>query len=503
MSKSENSSHFDPRGASVSLRLRLTLLIIAVFAVMQVTLSVLSLVAMRKALDDEASGTLSAWAMDVAHALSSGQITEERFSRLVSPLGRGLSDKALSWSVYSESGPLIADASGREPSDSGIIRDAFEAKDTVTRVRTLAPGQDDREHHARATAVPFVGADGTRYAVLVETNVPMIDNAMERINRIVVISTPFGLTAAAIAGWYVAGVAVRPFARLRYIAQHMGPQSMGQKITINSSASEITRLQDDLNNAMSRLDAGYQAQERFIANISHEIKTPIATVLTEAQTLGRRDALPADVRQFLKSAEDEMRRLGQLVESFLLLARVREGKGIFTIDKTYPVNELVMESIKHCDMIAEKQGVALLPTLLDPEEDEANVRGDPALLRTLIDNLVRNALRFSPKGQRVEVDVHRDGESVCIGVRDHGPGIPPDVLSHVFDRFSQTKSEQRLGRGSGLGLEIAKGIAELHGGDIHAKNNPDGGCLFTICLPHAVIIPDSTAGQSRSSLLDK
>ncbi len=296
-------------------------------------------------------------------------------------------------------------------------------------------------------------------------------------------STPVGLLATAVAGWLIAGRVVRPIQRLSDYAHTLGPETLQQPIDVGSNAVELARLQEELNQARRRLDAGLQAQERFVANVSHEIKTPIATVLAESEVLRRDPSLSADVRRFLNSTEDEMRHLGRLVESFLMLTRVRHGQTVATSDELYPVNELVMESVRHCMPMARQYGVRIVPQLTYGDGRDLLLRGDLELLRTMIDNLIRNAIRFSKRDDGVDLRVELAGDCICVHVRDFGPGLPPELIAHVFDRFAQAKGEERLGRGSGLGLEIAQGIAELHSGTIEVVNCTDTGCCFSIRLP--------------------
>jgi signal transduction histidine kinase len=136
--------------------------------------------------------------------------------------------------------------------------------------------------------------------------------------------------------------------------------------------------------------------------------------------------------------------------------------------------------------MADQYQIVLAPHLC--EDGEApQVRGDPALMRTMIDNLVRNAVRFSPKGQTILVTASAEGREAVVRVRDYGSGIPEQIIGRIFDRFVQAPDEQRRGRGHGLGLEISQGIAELHGGRIGARNcpPPEGGCEFEVRLPKA------------------
>jgi signal transduction histidine kinase len=141
--------------------------------------------------------------------------------------------------------------------------------------------------------------------------------------------------------------------------------------------------------------------------------------------------------------------------------------------------------------MADMHAVTIRIHLKETPQHELLVFGDPELLRTMIDNVIRNAIRFSPQQQAVEVTVDADEENALVRVRDFGVGIPEEIISTLFDRFTQAKSEERLNRGSGLGLEIAQGIAELHGGGITVENCLGGGCAFTIRVPMTRDRPDA------------
>jgi signal transduction histidine kinase len=214
------------------------------------------------------------------------------------------------------------------------------------------------------------------------------------------------------------------------------------------------------------------------------MKTPIAVLVTEAQTLHLEDQSDEIVR-FVRSVEEEMLKLGQLVDSFLVLTRVREERAPSGVERL-AVNDLVMDSLDDCQSLAMQYRVYLEPELIAEEALlDASVRGDPHLLRTMLNNLIRNAIRFSPECERVKIRAVCRAETVEISVRDRGSGIPEDLIDRIFDRFAQADGEKRRGRGHGLGLEIAQGIAELHDGFIEVRNCDDGGCAFTIRLPRA------------------
>lgn len=305
--------------------------------------------------------------------------------------------------------------------------------------------------------------------------------------RILLVGGLFGTIASMISGWIIAGVAVEPLRRLAGIADKLVPNTVKQasnrpEFDEVQETPEIQQLASELHAAKVRIREAFAAQERFLSNISHEIKTPIATLQLEAQTLDR-SRLPPEGMEFVESAEDEMRKLGRLVESFLTLTRVRDGQGEAPPHRC-GANELVMDSLEDCALMAEQHGVRLDVQLADSEEAlDAAVAGDPELLRTMINNLVRNAIRFTPRNGRVRVLAMVRDDTFCIAVRDEGPGLPPELLKEVFDRFVQSSEETRRKRGHGLGLAIAQGIAELHGGRIHVKNLQPNGAEFTAELP--------------------
>jgi signal transduction histidine kinase len=295
--------------------------------------------------------------------------------------------------------------------------------------------------------------------------------------------TPIGLLAAALTGWFIAGIAVAPLERLGAVAKRLSPASISEKVEISSPDLEVARLENELEQARRRIEAGFTAQSRFMLNVSHELKTPIAVLLTEIQTVEPGESSHA-VRVVLASAVEEMRRLGRMIDSFLLLTSVRE-RGEPARADLYAVNELVMDSVDQCRPMAAQHEVTLRPHLLHGDHLDAVVAGDHELLRTMLDNLVRNAVRFSPEPGRVDVEAATENSSVLLRVCDRGPGIPEDLLPRIFDRFAQATDERRRGRGHGLGLEIAQGIAELHGGAISVRNREAGGCEFTVRLPRA------------------
>ncbi len=233
------------------------------------------------------------------------------------------------------------------------------------------------------------------------------------------------------------------------------------------------------------------SQGRFVGNIAHEIKTPLTLVLTQLDLMLHATHDPTAVRVHAKSIAEDVRHLSDLVESFLRLARP-----FAQTDKSHhspvDVHDFVMESVRRSQALAHVSGVGIVITFADHVEGAPSpeVLGDAVLLEAMVENLLRNAVRFSPRTAKVEVSVDTRGDAVQIHVRDHGTGIAAEHLESVFDWFFHPPGLTLPSAGTGFGLAIARHVAEHHGGTIGLRNAVDQGCEFEITLPRHQV-PDT------------
>lgn len=332
-----------------------------------------------------------------------------------------------------------------------------------------------------AMLTQLVGSDRLPYILCVTTSDRFVERQLAVVNDMVMMTFLTAPLLGILSGWFVSGIAVAPLRRVQDLIREMGPSQLNRSIEMPDGGAEVNELVQELDDARKRIRDAFEAQERFLANVSHEIKTPISVLLMEAQTLDLK-GMPDEIVYFVDSTQGEMSRLGNLVESFLTLTRIEDGEGKVR-GKRYAANDLAMDSVEHCAVMANQLGIWLRPQLFADEETiDLAVSGEPELLTTMIDNLIRNAIRFSSKGDGVEIVLSDEGERIGFAVRDEGPGIAPDKLATIFDRFTQANQHERKGRGHGLGLTIAKGIAELHRGTISVRNLGVG-CEFKVLLP--------------------
>lgn len=364
---------------------------------------------------------------------------------------------------------------------------------------------DDQEQNLR-TAIegidaPDYGIHNTYFYTAVRkpdetliafTSAAQFSNQLSILVRLALFSLLAGLVSVTVASWIIAGFATRPIRQLQEFAEELSADNLTSDIEFEDATPEIEQLNNELAAALKRIEAGYEEQARFLANVSHELKTPISVTLTEAQVLLTSDPSESELRTFAESTAQEMSRLGKIVESFLQLSRVNKGKSRLKQTRL-EANFLVMDSFENCQAMARQYGITITPRLLE-SDSSVTVTGSRDLLHTAIDNLIRNAIRFSPKDQPVELtvqlvhaslDAPQPTSRVQICVRDYGPGVPDEIATRIFEPYTQASDERRHNRGSGLGLQIAQGIAEMHEGHISVKNL-DQGCQFTLELPASV-----------------
>lgn len=474
-----------------SLRRRLTLWMVLVWGIIQGTVVLLILLyegaAVDRFFDDRLKGRSLGIGAEIRPLLP--DLTDVQLEQIAI---RNTDDyimfKGFALVVYANDGRIIASSDQPAPPYNQICREDQSAIEAGRAFLTdsyhfaslrEAPGKE------RMVLVGIEDRDQQEYELLVVTTDAAARGLTARLQQVLIIALAAGLVGAATSAWIISGVATEPLKRVLDSMRKISPGTVGQEVRMDGGSEELAVVRREVDAMRSRMEAGFKAQERFLSNVSHEIKTPISVLLTEMQTLPSLGETPGDVREFIVSVGEELRRLGGMVESFLLLTRVRDGQPVQARIGTYQVNELIVDSMESCAGIAEQYEVSLVPILLDdPEDLDLTVNGIPDLLRTMLDNLVRNAVRFSPEHGRVIITARRPSDSeVTIEVRDFGTGIPPGMLDTIFDRFAQNESEVKRGRGHGLGLEIALGIAEIHGGGITVENCEDRGCRFIVRLP--------------------
>jgi signal transduction histidine kinase len=241
---------------------------------------------------------------------------------------------------------------------------------------------------------------------------------------------------------------------------------------------ELGQFARAFNGLLARLRDTLRVQRQFMADASHELRTPVSIVQSAADvTLARDTRSETDYRDALAIVAGESRRLGRLVDDMLVLARADAGGYPLRLEHLY-LDELAADCRRTVEVLARDRGV----TVDASGAVDVPFRGDEALLRRMILNLLQNAVAYTRPGSRVIVDVAPARDAVRIRVRDEGAGIPAADRARIFDRFVQLDIARRTA-GAGLGLPIARWIAEAHGGTLELEESGHAGSTFCVSLP--------------------
>jgi two-component system OmpR family sensor kinase len=292
------------------------------------------------------------------------------------------------------------------------------------------------------------------------------------------------LAALGALAWWLVRIGLRPLDRMGVTAGQIAGGDLSHRIDETSRKTEVGRLGLALNQMLDRLERAFaerQASEdrlrRFLADASHELRTPLASIRGYAELFrigAARDA--ENTEKAMTRIESEAARMGVLVEDLLTLARLDEVRDVIRVD--VDLGRIAGDAVDDARATAPDRDIDLVG------EAHANVTGDPHQLRQVLANLLRNALVHTPPGTAVEVRVTREGDTLVLEVRDHGPGLPADDTGALFDRFWRAEAGRERGKaGAGLGLAIVAGIVGAHGGEVRAENAPGGGARFTVRLP--------------------
>jgi two-component system OmpR family sensor kinase len=310
---------------------------------------------------------------------------------------------------------------------------------------------------------------------------PMTDIAREQheVREAMLFVIPIALLLAGTGGWWLASIGLRPITMMAKRATSI-PLTGLEDLGPVPRDDELGQLARAFNGLVARLRAALETQRQFMADASHELRTPVSVIRTAADvTLNRDHRAEPEYREALAISGAQAQRLGRLVEDMLVLARADAGAYPLR-----PVNLYLDDVIEEC-----RRAVAVLATerhitLVSAGATDVSVRGDEELLRRLVLNLLQNAVQHSPDGGVVSIDVATSSSRVQLRVADSGTGIPEADRARIFDRFVQLDSSRRH-EGTGLGLTIARWIAEAHHGSLVLESSGATGSTFCADLPTA------------------
>ncbi|MBI1356819.1 MAG: HAMP domain-containing protein [Acidobacteria bacterium] len=325
-----------------------------------------------------------------------------------------------------------------------------------------------------------VEARGTRFVIQVAAPLHELRQGIADFVWALGALIPAVLLAASAGGYWISRRALRPVDEITQTARSISSKNLTHRVPVPRSDDELERLASTLNEMIQRLEDSFDRISRFTADASHELRTPLSLIRATAEVALRNEDHPDEWRQGLLQILAEVERTSNLVENLLLLARADSGQTDIQrslVDLARTVEEACIES----KPLAQANGLLLATSI---SHGPVYVAGDSQALRRLWLILIDNAVKFTPSGGTINVEVKAAGTSAVVVVRDTGCGIPPQELDLIFDRFYRVdKARERDKGGAGLGLAIARWIVDVHGGTIRAESQPGQGASFAVVLP--------------------
>jgi two-component system OmpR family sensor kinase len=337
--------------------------------------------------------------------------------------------------------------------------------------RSSVPGLNEP---SRLLATP-VERGGQRLVLVVGATSQNDAETLASFRDELLIAGPIALVLASIAGYFLAGLSLRQVESMRLRAAAISADTPGERLPVPPTRDELERLGSTLNAMLGRLEAGLQRERDLVADAGHELRTPLALLRTELELALRHGRSPEELRLAVRASMEEVDRLAQLADDLLLIARYDRGRLPLRVE-SLDAGELVSSVVRRFQWRADESA----RPLAGQAPPGLQLRGDRIRLEQALGNLVDNALRYG-RG-RVSLRATGVDGTIELHVEDQGDGFRDGCLERAFERFSRAQHGVE-GSGAGLGLSIARVIAEAHGGTAEAENLPAGGAHVRISLP--------------------
>ncbi|MBI5144027.1 MAG: HAMP domain-containing protein [Candidatus Omnitrophica bacterium] len=330
----------------------------------------------------------------------------------------------------------------------------------------------------RIYTTPVIENEKVAYIVQVASPLDSIQIALNNLRIVLFILLPITLFATGIMGVLLAKVTLHPVDSMIKTIHQITAENMALKLKVPDTKDEIQHLAETFNEMLDRLGRAFKSQKQLFEDISHELKTPLTILKGEFEVALTKVRSADEYEAMLKSALEEINRIAKLAESLLLLARL-DSKEMTPQKMDVDLNLMIKGIINNIKGLAELKGVRIsfeIPT------GELSLHGDENQLKTLFLNILDNAIKYTPHNGLIEVSTKRATSVANVSIKDTGIGIPGEDIGRIFDRFYRLDTS-RDSIGFGLGLSIAKSIAEAHGGTIRASSEAAKGTTFIVSLP--------------------
>ena len=469
----------------MTLRARLLLALVVLLAAAVVVTNVAAVTALRSYMLDQVDQDLKQLSPGVIDRFNSSQ--SDSFSNngprpRGGPGGRfGVNDlyvqvRTADGTVESDYSPLVQRSDEPAPSISAAtVQDNIDGE-------PFTVGAEGKASYKYRVIVAATSADG--HTITVATPLATVERTVMQLVSIDIVVTVVVLLVLVIIGWFVIRSDLRPLEHMAATAGAIAGGDLSQRVERADDKTEVGRLGKAFNTMLGQIETSFartKASEdrlrRFAADASHELRTPITSIRGYAE-LYRAGALddPEEMQRVMGRIESESERMGMLVEDLLLLARLDQGRPLE--NQQVNLTRLASDAVSDALAVAPDRAISL------DAPDSLTITGDPGRLHQVIANLMSNALRHTPDGTPIHVELLTEDTYAILRVRDEGPGLDEEAKSKVFERFYRVDTgRSRAQGGAGLGLAIVQSLVAAHGGDTSVESTPGNGATFTVRLP--------------------
>jgi len=383
---------------------------------------------------------------------------------------------AIDMAVLDENG--VATSTPGQPLAPGTLQNLVNAVRRTGHAGTPSNVVDSNGEARRAYATPVLSSPGL--VLVASTPTGQFSDSVARAMVLVVALSLGALVAVGFLIYSLVGRVLRPVSRIASLAESLSERELHQRVDVSAPEDELGQLVATFNRMLARLEASFTTLRRFTADASHELRAPLALMTTEVERALGKDRTTADYRRTLSLVQAELRGMAGLVERLLLLARADAGQLNASIEEV-DVADLLHETAARWEALVARRELHL--EVDAPEFGTA--RADLGLTQRILDNLIDNAAKHSPRGGHVVLRAFSEPSGWVIEVADEGPGIPREHRAHIFERFAQLDiARTRDGSGGvGLGLALSQAFARVQGGALDLTDREDGGTVFQLRLP--------------------
>lgn len=468
----------------LTLRARLTLLYVLIFGTTTLIFNAFLLFQTKETLQNDFDDALYNYAIDVSQSIHIGPRGDLTFPPLQVddgkilpfPLGTALIQ------VTARDGEALSKL-GQFGDWSPPFKEAFRQLDRGVESHFQYLDLTDQIPTSEAKAyrlVSFPLGEEPLPELILQIAVPMtlIETQLSQRLRTLILGFPAVLLISILAGAFLSRRALRPVDQMTQAAASIDDASdLGQRIPVPRAEDEIRRLSLTLNQMLERIEKAFQSQERFIADASHQLLTPLSVLKADLEHLRKRENPDSEhLKEFIESSHQEIENLTQVLKGMLVLARIDSGLAALTLSEIH-LDEVVMEAVARTERVAAQKQVRLIPDFQN-ENDRASFRGDAELLTTLFANILENAVKYSPPRSIVRISLIWSPTRQEVEIRDQGAGFQTTDIPRIFERFARAPDAAQKAQGFGLGLAISQKIAFLHGAQLTARNHEQGGACF-------------------------